>query len=173
MIIAAIDPGKRGAIVVVDTQSSKAWYEKLSFNENGLLVTRLNTKFVQVRKVILEKIRGRGGWGASQTFNMGFYFGQVLHEIVNTGIDYELITPDAWTASIHRDVDIKGNAKEKSLAAYHMFFPHDPVGKSVGKKGYHDGILDALLIATYYLIRDNEPVPRWEFTNNVGAFKCT
>jgi len=173
MIVAGIDPGKRGAVVVVDSQTSRAWYEKLAYDDAGLLTTRFGQKFRGVDKVLIENIHGRGGWGATQNFNMGYYFGQVMHELIKSQRPFELITPNTWTSLLHREIDLKGAApKAKSLAAYHMYFPHDPIGKTKGKDGYHDGLIDALLIAAYELIKENEVIPRWIFCNE-ESFRCS
>ena len=175
MRIAAIDPGKRGAFVVVNTETTAAYAEKLTYDDDGLMTTRIGKRFRMVDYILCEKIRGRGGWGANSTFAMGYYFGQVVHEIVHSQRPFEFVLPEAWTGIIHRDVDlIKGDngAKAKSLRAYHMYFPHDPVGQSKGKTGmakggYHDGIIDALLIATHVLLKDNEEIPEWTFSEDL------
>lgn len=172
MIIAAIDTGKRGAVVVVNTQTNKAWKEKLTYDSNGLIINRFAEKLKFVDKIIIEKVNGRGGWGANTTFTMGSFFGQLMHEIIYLGKPWEWVLPHCWTAIVHRDVELikgKNGAKAKTLRAYKMYFPHDPIGTTgiAGTKGHHDGVVDALMIATYELLKDNEPIPEWEFIQNL------
>jgi len=163
MVIAGIDPGKRGAIVILDTKTTKASHVKLTYSKEGILTNDLNTELSRVDQVYIEKIKGRGGWGANSVFQMGFYFGQVVIELEKTSIPYEFVLPEVWTRRLHADVDVKGGPKVKSLAAYLHHFPHDPIGKTKGKDGYHDGLIDALLIASYSLLREDKRLRKWHF----------
>ena len=176
MVIAGIDTGKRGAIVVVDTESTWAWSEKLAYDKNKLIKNRIGNRFASVDRIVIERIKGRGGWSAKTIFGMGFYYGQIMREIAGTGRPFGFVQPEVWTRLIHRDVLIKGTAKQKTLAAYHMFFPHDPIGitKAAGARpeGYHDGLIDALMIACYHIINDNGTIQAWTFQKQGRALKC-
>jgi hypothetical protein len=166
MIIAGVDPGKTGAIVVIDTESSTAWFERLKYGDNGALLTRFGKEYNRVDKYNLELIRGRGGWGATQIFGMGRNFGQVLAAVVDTGKPYDLIRAEEWTGMVHRNVIIKGKAKEKTLSAYYSLFPHDPfnVTSSIEVKGgYSDGLVDALFLAAYDVIKEGGEIKKWQF----------
>lgn len=165
MLIGGIDPGKRGAVVIVDSESTKGWFTKLEYDDEGILTTPLKTFCKDVHSLTIEWIHGRGGWGAKQNFMMGFYFGQLLHVIKATKKPYELIIPKDWTKVMHADIaDIdKKLAKEKSVLAYQKLFPHDPIGFSRGKKAYHDGVIDAFLIAAFAILRQNGKLRKWRF----------
>lgn len=175
MIVAGIDTGKRGAIVVIDTESTWAWAEKLKYNKKKLLLNRIGDRFNNVDLVIIEKIKGRGGWTAATSFGMGFYFGQIMHEVVKTGRQFEYVLPEAWTGIMHRNVTGK-DAKKKTLAAYHAMFPHDPVGITRGsgarEDGYHDGLIDALMIAAHFVVERNGIIRPWTFEEG-RSLKCS
>jgi hypothetical protein len=163
MIVAGIDPGKRGAIVAIDSKSDKAWYRKLTYNSMGILTNDLRL-FDSVEIFIIEHVRGRGGWGASQVFAMGSYFGQILKTIHDSGKPYVLVEPRIWTALMYRDIDAKSyKGKERNKAAYIDFCPHDPIGLSKCGKGHHDGVIDAMLIAMYHLAQSESKIRKWKF----------
>jgi len=165
MLIGGIDPGKRGAIVIVDTESTKGWFTKLEYDDEGILTTPLKTLCKDVQSFTIECIHGRGGWGAKQNFMMGFYYGQLLNAVKATKKPYQMIIPRDWTAIMHADIEVpkKTTAKEKSVLAYLKYFPHDPIGYSRGKKTYHDGVIDAFLIVAATVIRQNRKLRKWHF----------
>lgn len=91
--------------------------------------------------LIMEKVGGRGGWGAVQTFNFGSTFGQLLAVLKISMIPRRMVTPKTWQGFAHSGVGSSGTAKERSLAAIFQFFPSCPK--------LHEGVADALLIAWF------------------------
>jgi len=166
MLVAGIDPGLNGAVVVLDTASDHAWRQKLSYNCHGVMTTELfkNVGF-SVNKIIVEHVYGRGGWSATATFGLGKYYGALIQSIYNLGEEFDLVKPNIWTKTLHSYMSGVKGAKAKSLAAYKAMYTHDPVGLSKGGRGYHDGTIDAMLIATYYFITNSIPVRVWNFND--------
>jgi hypothetical protein len=170
--LAAIDPGKRGAVVIVNTNSTKATKYLLKYNAEGLLEIDLLDLLKNCDQIIIEKIKGRGGWHANAVFKMGFYYGQVMHHLMPLSDKIESVLPEVWTGIIHRNVEkITGDnsAKAKTLRAYFDYFPHNPLQIKIepdkNRVNYHDGLVDALMIAAHVLIENNEALPAWQFNN--------
>ena len=70
-------------------------------------------------------------------------------------------------SEVHKKVvKVKGRngAKEKSLRAYNLYFPHNPIKK------YHDGVIDALLICVHEKIKNKEKLRKWEFVSCLSLF---
>ena len=165
MKVCAIDPGKRGAIVILDYDSENAYFERLKYNKDGILITDFSKFKGKIDRIIVEKIHGRGGWHASAVFKMGYYFGQLVHSLKDYPVEF--VPPKVWTSEVHKKVvKVKGRngAKEKSLRAYNLYFPHNPIKK------YHDGVIDALLICVHEKIKNKEKLRKWEFVSCLSLF---
>lgn len=154
MQVAGIDPGKKGAILVVSTVSEKAYGYKLRYDKAGHLDTASLRTFLKGTSpsiLILEKVQGRGGSGATQTFNFGFACGELnatLRSWQETASMY-YVQPQIWQKILHQGVDTKLDAKSRSFVAYRRLFPQGPI--AAGPKGgkADDNLIDALLLASY------------------------
>ena len=156
MIIAGIDPGKQGAIVVLDSVHSQAYKHSLRFDKQGLFDTLDFFDFLNPLKVdllILEKVMGRKAWGATQTFNFGVGWGQVWLSIANSKLPYKLTPPQTWQKVIHEGVKATLTAKQRTMIAYKMLYPNQPIPHGPKGGAIDDNVLDALMIATYGMIK--------------------
>lgn len=150
MKFVAIDPGKNGAIVALDYDLNRGHYLKLSYDKNGVIEYEMVIKLLneyQPKRIYLEKVQGRGGWGASQTFNFGSYFGQLKLILSQVNHPHQLVTPLTWQRVIHDGIDKTLKPKERSLVAFKNLLP--TVSVDFGKRKPHDGIMDALLILVW------------------------
>lgn len=165
MIVAGIDTGGSGAAVALDTNSNRAWRQKLAYSKDQKVLLFDLFEYIPPDVVVIEKIHGRGGWHANTNFQMGNFFGQMLQILHRENFTYEIVYPEIWTKSFHPKHPVKGT-KAKSLAAYLDFYPHDPIGPNRGRggeKGWHDGTVDALLIATHYCMLEGINIRKWKF----------
>jgi hypothetical protein len=152
MMVAAIDPGKKGYVVVLDSKSDQAHKFKLEFDAQGGLDGHLLQKQITESKaelILLEKVMGRSGWSATNNFNFGSAWGQLYQIIRLSNLPHRLVVPQQWQKIIHQGIDGKLEAKEKSLVAYTQFFPHNPIPRGPRSGKIDDNLLDAMLIATY------------------------
>lgn len=151
MILTAIDPGKEGAVLTVDSEANRGFYLLLDYAKDGILKAdpiKDLIKHVPPQKVFIEKVGGRGGWGATHNFNYGLCYGQLRYLIASSGYPHQLLTPAIWQKTVHEGIDVKLEAKVKSQLAYRNLFPKDPIAaKRKGKA--HDGVVDALLILVH------------------------
>ena len=88
-------------------------------------------------------------WGNLQIFNMGDVFGQVKSAVRLSGRPTRYLKPSQWQKKMYEGILQKVPAKEKAVIAYKQLYPNEPIPLPNNRKKPHDGVLDALLIATY------------------------
>ena len=161
MIICAADPGKKGALVALDTDSRYCNHIKLSYDKAAELETGpLDWWLACVRPdlVLMEKVGGRAGWGAVQTFNFGDVYGQLRGYLKYRRLPRRMVPPKTWQAFAHAGVGSSGKAKERSLAAISQVFPTCPK--------LHEGVSDALLMAWFGVSQYGKSARiDWDFKN--------
>lgn len=164
-VILGLDPGSEGFCVALSLVNDRAKLWALPTTKlEGVPVINLREVFrtLKVPPVcFVERVVGRGGWGASQNFNFGAAAGGAVSLLVDFGWDVRLVRPADWQRSVHQSKG--GDAKLRSQDAYRRLFPHDPLPKNRCGNINHNA-LDALLIATYGAASlGYEPRP-WFFT---------
>lgn len=164
MRLLGVDPGKNGAAVVLDTKEPLGWFYKFRFHFDGLLDKESFKWFVEdhhIDMILLEKVQGRGNWAATNNFNFGAVFGQTWLAVSCLKKPYLLVRPQQWQKKIHEGIEGKLSPKEKSACAYRNLFPHKPLPAGPRGGGVHDGVLDALLIAYYGVIKQKKQLLPW------------
>lgn len=139
-----IDPGKNGAICVVDRENGVHFFLLKEFLANDL-------KGIHYRDGIscayLEKAQAMPGQGVSSMFNYGTRYGRIMGWLEMLFIPYVLVPPQTWTKEMHQGCT--GNtSKDKSKQAIQRLFPNEDFCLP-GKKKIHEGLMDARLIAEY------------------------
>jgi len=148
MKVVGIDPGKNGCLCLIDSKNNFIKFKKLVFNKSNILDKSPLLNFLKNENpdlVVMEKVQGRGGWGATQSFNFGLVCGQIMA----TASDYPMVfpPPQTWQAVSCRGVAKgAGDAKERTLSAYRTMFPKNPL---LLKKTYDKDRLDSFMIALY------------------------
>jgi Holliday junction resolvasome RuvABC endonuclease subunit len=151
MKIMAIDPGKSGCALFMDEYSDQITYHKFKFNKNNFLIYEpLNSMILSLEPdvIYIEKVQGRAGLGATQTFNFGFTTGQLIMVCMLSKIALNQITPQSWQKIAHRGINSKITPKERSMLAFNNLMPHSPLGSKPDKD-----IVDAFLMAYSQLNR--------------------
>lgn len=152
MIIVGIDPGKEGGIVGIDDDKRIMFLEVMP--EKIIDVHHLFQNLKKKNHVImtyLEKAQAFPQNGAVSMFNYGKHCGEIEGILMSLGIPYELVPPQSWTSRIHFNSRrySERSSKEKSKEAVAELFPGikltDPNKPKAVK--YHEGLIDALLIA--------------------------
>jgi len=147
MIVVGIDPGKDGVICALDVAERTASYLDIPYREdgiiNGFMIERVFEGFASAHKILIEKVQGRGGWGATQCFNFGKNYGMLLGLLHHVPLHH--VQPNAWQKSIHKGV--KGaTAKDRSKSVFRSL---NPSFRDIKKTD--SGLIDAFLIARYGL----------------------
>jgi len=158
MNIIGIDPGKSGAVAIIDRESHsvtlkaitpmiKVGKSKLEYDLQGMREILLQgSKGVQA-KVFIERQQARPGQGVSSMFTTGKGYGIWLGICAGLQIPIEVVSPISWTKEVLRGVP--GEGKGRNILGAKRLFPSEDLRKSDRARTPHDGICDAMLIAEY------------------------
>jgi crossover junction endodeoxyribonuclease RuvC len=151
VITIGIDPGLSGAIAAVDQSGhyevhdlpvqrdkSLAWIDGAQL---GSIVRGFGAAHYMT--CIIERVSAMPKQGVASSFGFGVNFGSVLGVIQGLGIRLDLVTPAKWK----REMGL-GAEKHASLHKARLLFP-----KAELHLCKHDGRAEALLIAHWYLTR--------------------
>jgi len=161
MKIIGIDPGAKGCIVELDSKSQTARYLNIPYRFDGIIAFDIiNAQFDYLRHVdhiLLEKVGGRCGWGASQTFKFGVNYGQVLGYLWDR--PHSLVAPKTWQGLAHAGTTM-GSPKDRSRMAFVKLNPAPKV------RAKDDGLIDAFHIARWGLRHFRQDfTDHWTFIN--------
>lgn len=148
-LVGGIDPGKKGAIVLLGHDGRVIHSLVMPEKIIGVI------EFFEDRKdagddvtVWIEKAQPMPQNGVSSMFNYGRHFGELLGAMEALRIVACQISPSVWTRSIHSQVDANLDPKAKSAKMFKALFPDfDAVQPRC--RVPHEGIIDAALIAEY------------------------
>jgi len=173
MIIIGIDPGKTGAIVAINTTLGTVEKHLIPLIGNELDLASLKQilcKYISAPVcVYIEDVHAIFGSAAGATFTFGFVCGAIQAAVACLGLPYTLVQPKAWQKELYQGIPeirkqpikikkgkrtgkmIQGkmDTKAMSLLAAKRLFPKLDLRATERCKKPHDGIVDALLIATY------------------------
>ncbi len=142
MAFLGIDPGKGGAIAMVDSDGfTMDW---IGFCETPHDVCKFVKLYAPaVDFAILEKVWARPGNGASSSFKFGELYGFAFGLLTYAGIRFELHSPQKWQKKLGLIRSKMSNAEKKKVnkAAAQQLFLDSP--KIIHKNA------DAFLIAEY------------------------
>lgn len=145
MKIIGIDPGSKGCIVSLNTETRIAKCLNIPYIDGVIDVDRIKGRFTwsDASMVILEKVHGRKEWGISNVFSFGQYYGQMRLFLYNK--PHILLDPQTWQKIAHLGTSVS-DPKAKSFQSFQRLNPN---AKKI-KKSY-DGLIDAYHIARYGL----------------------
>lgn len=142
MRVAGIDPGQRGAIVII---------ENGEIVDKTLLVNVVARPWLQQRYtkiVYIEHAQTMPKQGIVSAFNYGRDFGYLLGTL-SGGFITKLVPARTWTASVHKIAPRHKDVKKRSLAAARHLWPDEDWLATPKSRIPHDGFIDAALIAIY------------------------
>ena len=145
-MIIGIDPGANGGVAYFHTD----WIAVEKLPQTGNLILqqfREYTTGIRSHEVIvyIEAVRGRGGWGATQSFNFGRGVGRILGLIEALEWKYHEVMPAVWQKRVIGTTS-KGDKNMLKEAAEELY---GSLGKTGGNLPITLWSADALLIATY------------------------
>lgn len=153
MKICGIDPGKKGALCMLEVTGgfNMCKLREMPDNEQDLFHTLVDLcpgidhVFVEKAQVMPSKGRAQGSVGM---FNYGDGFGQIKGILAAMRIPYTLVPPRTWTKVMHAGCDV-GDPKARSLEAVRRLFPNIELRRTDRCRNLDEGFIDALLIAEY------------------------
>ncbi len=142
MIYIGIDPGKKGALAVIDTEAP-APVIAVPFSESGYLA---ELRGIDPGKsiVALEKVAAMPGQGVTSMFNFGCGYGWLQGILEALRFPYELVPPQRWKRAFGVTSD-----KHTSIRAAQRLFPGVSLLASPRCRIENDGMAEALLLAEY------------------------
>lgn len=143
MRIIGIDPGKKGAIVILD--GSNVILHQMP--EDANTIVNILSDYVSDSHVFLEKSQAMPGQGVSSMFNYGTGFGTLLGILAALKIPHTLVHPKTWCKVMHAGT-ADAEAKVRSLEAARRLFPSVQFVRPRCTKP-DEGYIDAILIAEY------------------------
>ena len=142
MYFIGIDPGKSGALAVLDDEGC-VW-NTMTFNESDYALVLNEVASAPNVRVVLEHVGAMPGQGSVSMFNFGANFGFIKGLLAANNLPYELVRPQKWKRMFSCTSD-----KNTSVEVAHRLFPNVDLRRTERCSKPHDGIAEALLMAEY------------------------
>lgn len=148
MIYIGIDPGKKGAMAVIDSETidlpvvikfSPEAYRSILLHARGMKCT-----LGKEVKCCLEHVGAMPGQGVTSMFHFGENFGYIRGLLEAFEIPYELVRPQKWK----KEFSITGE-KNSSIEVCKRLFPGVDLRRSERCRKDDDGLAESLLMAEY------------------------
>ena len=143
----AIDPGKKGGVVIVSYDGGFVTSAPLPYSDGFVNVSKLKALVSSYRPTLafveLQQIRS----GQSGAMAIGANYGAILATLRLEGLYVEEVAPQRW-----QEETIGTGHKDTKKASIAFCLDHDlPLPRRSGRKDspYHDGIADAYCLAVY------------------------
>ena len=175
MNIAAIDPGKIGALTIFHNKKVHQYIIPLIQGTDQIDERALWNIIGQWAgcdcHVFIEDVHALYGASAGATFTFGFVCGLLRGMVIATGLPYTLVQPKTWQKEMFMSVKEirkpskkltaaqialgkkprKGiiDTKAMALIAVKRLFPQQTFLATERSKKPHDGLIDSLLLAEY------------------------
>ena len=138
-----IDPGKKGGIACIDTESGFCYTEPYS---DKALIDLCDSESRKGQNVVccLEKVGAMPGQGVVSMFSFGQSVGYIKGVLESFRIPYQEITPQKWKKEFGLNSE-----KAASAEVCRKLFPNVSLLATPRCKKPHDGMTEALLMAEY------------------------
>ena len=142
MIYIGIDPGKSGAMAVIDSDSNIVALTPFDEEEYRRVLTNLPLGDNAI--CCLEKVGAMPKQGVSSTFSFGENYGFIQGMLFAFYIPYQLVTPRKWKSAFSLNAE-----KADSIRVCKQLFPSANLKRTERCKTDHDGLAESLLLALY------------------------
>jgi crossover junction endodeoxyribonuclease RuvC len=143
-----IDPGKTGGVALITALFTKVWPMPIKDKEVDCRELKEILSSVKVATVFIEKVHAMPGQGVTSMFNFGQGYGKIKGCLEAMGMEYQLVTPQAWKKLVLEGMDWK-KRKVASVEYCQDHYPDISLLRTPRCKKPHDGLSDALCIAEY------------------------
>lgn len=141
MIYMGIDPGKKGAMAIVDGENVRI----VPFDKDEYMHQIAETAAAaDPARCVLEHVGAMPGQGVTSTFSFGESFGWLQGVLEAWGIPYELVRPAKWKKEFSVTSD-----KNTSVNVARRLFPDVSLRRTDDCRKDDDGMAEALLMAEY------------------------
>ena len=139
MIYIGIDPGKSGALAIIDGNMMNL----IPFSETDY-INAIKVVPSELAVVCVEHVGAMPGQGVTSMFNFGQNFGYIKGLLEAYQISYELVRPQKWK----KEFGITGE-KNNSIEVCKRLFPGVSLRRTERCRKDDDGMAEALLMAEY------------------------
>lgn len=139
MIYLGIDPGKKGALAILDATGPKIW----AFDKEAYL-TVIQLYAPLGLRCCLEKVHAMPKQGVASTFSFGESYGWLKGILDANSVSYQEIPPERWKKEFGLNTD-----KKKSIEVCRQLFPEADLRPNERSRVGSDGMAEALLMAEY------------------------
>ncbi len=125
MNICTVDPGKGGAVVVIENDEPKFFYDMPMMKVKSKTMVD-PVELAQIiwshapDKAVIEKVGASPRMGVSGAFSFGYSYGVILGVCGGLRLEYETVTPQYWKA-YH---GLMGKDKDAARLKVIKMFPH-------------------------------------------------
>lgn len=160
--VIGIDPGKEGAIAIMDLDSSDIIKFKMPLIGNKIDTHSLSKELSRYKEnsfIGVEDVHAIHGASAGATFSFGHSCGILEGIICTLSIPYVAVTPKEWQKECWQGIpeQKKSNGrvdtKKMSLLAVSRLYPVLDLKESSRCRIPHEGIVDAVLICHYTALK--------------------
>jgi len=154
VIVAGIDPGKTGALAVIDlerrvlmvhiTPTIRVGKTKRDYDVGAMRDLLLCHP---IQMCMIERQQAFPGQGRSSALSLGVGYGIWLGLLGALDVPHQIVSPRLWSGMMMRGVE--GVGKQRNIKAARLVFPKQSLLATERSRKPHDGIADALLIAEY------------------------
>ena len=139
-----IDPGKTGAIAVMDDDGILCLEQFNVDKYVDVLSYVVQSTSAKDIKVCLERVGAMPGQGVVSMFNFGHNLGVIEGILSALRIPYQLVPPQTWK----KEFSLTGD-KAKSIEVCKKLFPWVDLRATERSRKPSDGLAEALLMAEY------------------------
>lgn len=141
MVYCGIDPGGEGCLAVINDDTNAITLVPYNSKDyaDALEEVSLHDAFC-----VVERVWSSPQMGVRSAFSFGEKLGEIHGMLDALGIPYQLVIPQKWKAFFGVTAD-----KNTSIACAHRLFPKVSLRKTERCKKDHDGLAEALLMASY------------------------
>lgn len=152
-LIVGIDPGKNGAICIMDKDEKIIELMDLS-DEPELIIYPLLIKYkASIKRVALEKVGAQAKDGRVSIFSFGVNVGRIKSACRLVGVDVFEVTPRLWQSWCN----VYGTGDETKKRAFSIVSQKYGESPFLGPRGgLKDGRCDSVLIAAYINEKTNK-----------------
>ena len=111
-------------------------------------IIKILEKYKKDSVLIIEKAHAMPVIGVVQAFSFGKLYGIMLALVCALKIPYNIVHSKTWQKEMFRDIS-SDNTKQASVIVAKQLYPEQTFLASERSKKMHDGLTDAILIATY------------------------
>ncbi|MGM9861218.1 MAG: hypothetical protein ACI30W_01345 [Muribaculaceae bacterium] len=145
MYYLGIDPGKNGALCVLDSHGDIVRLDKMAPTPTELRELFDRLQELQPLYCIIERVGGMPGQGGAAMFNFGYNYGQLIQCLTDYGIPHKEVVPAKWQTA----EGCRGLKNESKTA--HKNRIKDKAKRLYPKAKVTLATADAIMIARYAL----------------------